>query len=86
MCNTGQPLATPFVEGIEKSIGWPAGQALKILNGGADDAPLPTQDDTLNLVFPPDTLPDDPNDREDVRIAAYRAASARVAELRRDGT
>jgi hypothetical protein len=82
MCNTGQPLAAPFVAGIEKALGWPEGHALMILNGGDDDAPLPAQDDTLTIVFPSGVLPDDDNDREDIRIVAYRAALARAKELR----
>lgn len=86
MCNTGQPLAAPFVTGIEKALHWPEGHALMILNGGNDETPLPAQDDTLTITFPPGVLPDDDNDREDVRIAAYRAASARVADLRRNPT
>lgn len=84
MCRDGQPLAAPFVAGIERALSWPSGYALKIINRADDDAPLPPRDTTLTIIIPPDILPDDPHDVEDVRLAAYRAAVARARELRDD--
>lgn len=82
MCNSGQPMAAPFVEGLERALGWPSGHAIKILNGGVDDAPLPSRADELVLTFDPGVLPDDPRLREDVKLAAYRAGLARARELK----
>lgn len=84
MCRDGQPMSEPFVAGIEKALSWPSGYALKVINGTDDDAPMPPRDTTLTIVIPPDILPTDPYDVEDVRLAAYRAAVARARELRDD--